>query len=622
MSMVVKNNMSAVRTLNTLNQNSSALQNSLAKVSSGMKINSAKDDASGYAISERMRVQIRSLNQADQNTQNASSLIKTAEGAIATTLDLVRTMKEKAIDAATDTNTDQDRLTIQKELDQFIDQVDDNALVTFNGKILLDGSSMPYHTQNYTKEQNIVRGLNSAWIEDALYTIKENYGIDFASGEGGKAGAKYLEVKFYEDETSTTVASCGSSYNGETVTLNINIGAIRELESQGQDGQDGKFKIYADSTSDTLVYNAHTLDRVIAHELTHGVMMNRFEHFDDLESWIVEGGSAELVHGADERIDTSAAYLQSTSTFKTKVFDLTAGATGAAAENAYDGGFIAMRYFALNSNINASDGMKDFMEIMDRGGTVDEAFSGASGGKWATEELFEASFLRAMDSYLSDTTAFSTTEDAAKAFLKQKCGIDVDNDDTGSIGGSDAGGKLEKTSSSVIHEVGSSVNWRLPSSTSSVIGGLEVRWPEGMNASNQSGGSMVFHIGAKANDSFNVGFNDMRAKAIGLYDENGEKLNVTTQAKAKAAIHTLDKVVDNIVDQQANIGAMLQRLEYTSSNLTTSSENVQAAESTIRDADMAKEMTNYTKNNVLLQASQSMLAQANQNSSAVLSLLQ
>lgn len=101
MSMVVKNNMSAVRTLNTLNNNSSALQKSLAKVSSGMKINSAKDDASGYAISERMRVQIRSLNQANQNTQNASSLIKTAEGAVSSTFEIVRTMKEKAIDAAT-----------------------------------------------------------------------------------------------------------------------------------------------------------------------------------------------------------------------------------------------------------------------------------------------------------------------------------------------------------------------------------------------------------------------------------------------------------------------------------------------------------------------------------------
>ena len=155
-----------------------------------------------------------------------------------------------------------------------------------------------------------------------------------------------------------------------------------------------------------------------------------------------------------------------------------------------------------------------------------------------------------------------------------------------------------------------------------MIGGLEVRWPAGMAVANDSSGSMVFHVGAKANDQINIGFNDMRAKAIGLYGEDGEKLNITTQARARAAIGTLDKVVTNVVNQQANIGAMLQRLDYTSANLTTSSENVQASESAIRDADMAKEMTNYTKNNVLLQAAQSMLAQANQNSSAVLSLLQ
>lgn len=631
MSMVVKNNMSAVRTLNTLNNNSSALQKSLAKVSSGMKINSAKDDASGYAISERMRIQIRSLDQANQNTQNASSLIKTAEGAVSSTLDLVRTMKEKAINAATDTNTDQDRLTIQKELDQFIDQVDDNALVTFNGKILLDGNTMPYHEQNYTKEQNIIRGLNSAWISDALYTIKENYGIDFASGEGGKAGAKYLDVKFYEDSTSTTIASCGSSYGGETVTLNINIGAIRELESQGQAGQDGKFKIAGQvtvhddgsTTTDTFVYNAQTLDRVITHELTHGVMINRFKNFDELPSWIIEGGSAELVHGADERIVASDSYLASAAAFKSQVFEATG--TGADAPHAYDGGFVAMRFMMAASNVNASDGIKKFMEVMDRGGTLNEAVSSSTKGMWGSTDTFVDSFLGTLDAYVSDVgegKTYADTTEAAAAFLKEKCGIDPDNDDTGSIGGSDAGGKLEKTGSSVVHEVGSPVNWRMPSSTTTMIGGLEVRWPEDMAVANQSGGSMVFHIGAKANDSFNVGFNDMRARSIGLYDENGDKLSVTTQAKAKAAIHTLDKVVDLIVDQQANIGAMLQRLEYTSANLTVSSENVQAAESTIRDADMAKEMTDYTKNNVLLQAAQSMLAQANQSSSNVLSLLQ
>lgn len=142
MSMVVKNNISALRTLGVLNNNSAALTKSLQQLSSGMKINSAADDNSGYAISERMQVRIRSLDQADQNTQNGANMLKIAEGSVSSTINLLRTMKEKAIDAANDTNTDTDRAIIQKELDQFIDQVDDNALVTYNGKTLVDGSKM------------------------------------------------------------------------------------------------------------------------------------------------------------------------------------------------------------------------------------------------------------------------------------------------------------------------------------------------------------------------------------------------------------------------------------------------------------------------------------------------
>ncbi len=115
---------------------------------------------------------------------------------------------------------------------------------------------------------------------------------------------------------------------------------------------------------------------------------------------------------------------------------------------------------------------------------------------------------------------------------------------------------------------------------------------------------------------------DMRSLALGVKGTDGQVLSVQTQEKANAAINTLDTALQKALDEQANIGAIQARLNYTSSNLTTASENVQNSESTIRDADMAKEMTNYTKNNVLLQAAQSMLAQANQNSSAVLSLLQ
>jgi flagellin len=146
---------------------------------------------------------------------------------------------------------------------------------------------------------------------------------------------------------------------------------------------------------------------------------------------------------------------------------------------------------------------------------------------------------------------------------------------------------------------------------------------ESIRAQNESkDNSMVFQVGTKANQNIKVGLTDMRSNALGLKGTDGQTLNVSTQTKANAAINVLDNAIQKALDQQTTIGSVESRLEYTSSNLTTASENVQSSESTIRDADMAKEMTNYTKNNVLLQAAQSMLAQANQSSSSVLSLLQ
>ena len=135
---------------------------------------------------------------------------------------------------------------------------------------------------------------------------------------------------------------------------------------------------------------------------------------------------------------------------------------------------------------------------------------------------------------------------------------------------------------------------------------------ETIRAQNKSDDNAIsLQVGAKANQSIKVGLTDMRAEALGLQGADGTKLNISTQTKANAAINVLDNAIQKALDQQTTIGSVESRLEYTSTNLTTASENVQASESTIRDADMAKEMTNYTKNNVLLQAAQSMLAQAN-----------
>ena len=132
MSMVVKNNLMAVQTLNQLNQNNSELNKKLAKVSSGMKITSAGDDASGYSISERMREQIRSLNQDVQNVQNGSAMIKIASGGVEDIINVLRAMKEKAINAANDSNSEDDRRTIQKELTQMTATINDKRQIRDN----------------------------------------------------------------------------------------------------------------------------------------------------------------------------------------------------------------------------------------------------------------------------------------------------------------------------------------------------------------------------------------------------------------------------------------------------------------------------------------------------------
>jgi flagellin len=134
--------------------------------------------------------------------------------------------------------------------------------------------------------------------------------------------------------------------------------------------------------------------------------------------------------------------------------------------------------------------------------------------------------------------------------------------------------------------------------------------------------AMVLQSGTKANEAIKIGFTDMRSVALGLKTPSGKTLNISTQAYANAAINVVDTALQKVLDQQTKIGAVESRLEYTSSNIVVAAENTQSSMSVIRDADMAKEMTAYTKDNVLMQASQSMLAQANQNSSSVLSLLQ
>ena len=440
MAMVVKNNMSAVNTLNILNRNQSALAKSLQKVSSGMKINDAGDDASGYAISERMRVQIRSLDQDKQNTQNGNSMMKTAEGAVASTVEILKTLKEKAINAANDTNTDEDRRTIQKEINQMVDQIDDNALATYNGKYLVDGSRNSIGTATCTTLTNTALSTAAAWT------------------------SKLIELESRQNE-SLNIQS----------TDNVTISYVR----QGR------------TYTTTFSVGNQTLTQIIAKTAFNGT--------DSLAGTDLVGGTTQ---GAWIGLDKAGNSV----------------------------------YTADNKT----------------------ALTIKAAGAGTTYQI----------------SAFT-------------------------IGITDNTGALRKTANTALDS-----------------------FNERIRAENKSeDNALVLQTGVKSNQAIKVSMTDMRSLALGMKGTDGSVISVQTQDKANAAINSIDSALQKALDEQANIGAVQTRLRYTASNLTTQSENVQNSESTIRDADMAKEMTEYTKNNVLLQAAQSMLAQANQNSSAVLSLL-
>ena len=445
MAMVVKNNLSAKNTLNQLNKNDKAMAKDLKKLASGMRINSAADDASGYAISERMGVQIRSLDQDDANTQNGTSLLKTAEGAVSSTVDILKTLKEKAINAANDTNTDADRATIQKEVDQALDQIDENANVTFNGKTLLDGSKNDRvaapGTYTYLTNESFADGT----AEDTLL-------VDLTSKTGGNIGimpGDIVRVSYIKD---------GQTYTNED---DPNVGTI---------------------------------------------VVSEYTEFSEIFQWDPCANDLDIPNYSNTAKIGEDQFGQDVYTID---------------------GRSAISYHAKNPGLAGQ-------------------ISGLT--------------INVMDSK----------------------------------------GNPKGSTNAIINNFSETIRAQDPSEDN----------------------ALVFQTGTKANQSLKVGFTDLRASALGLKSIDGNTIKLTTQLGANTAINALDNAVSKALDMQTKIGAVQSRLAYTSANIVTASENTTASKSTISDADMAKEMTSYTKNNVLTQAAQAMLAQANQSSSSVLSLLQ
>ena len=454
--MRINHNISALNTYSRLSGANAAKGKSLEKLSSGLRINKAGDDAAGLAISEKMRSQIKGLNQASRNSQDGISLIQTAEGALNETHSILQRMRELAVQSSNDTNTTADRGELQKEMNQLTSEISRIGNTTeFNTQKLLDGN---------------------------------------------KTGAA----------VDTAVSESAAAWDTGLITVT------------------------PDDTTQTF-------------------------------------------------------------TFKGVTVSLTTAAAGAAASVTGDG--------AVSIGIA-------------NGGDLDDT---------------AAAVITALDAYKADTvTAGSQIDD----FTFGGAGAGITITDLASNGATNNAEAI----------TGTIVGVATAAATTDGVTGVDVK-----------DGEATLQIGANQSQTFAVGISDMRSNALGisgtagagaagmdaeavvgasfaaiadtdvLTDNSGSAeyaLDISSSDKSSAAIKVLDQAMEGVSSERAKLGASQNRLEHTINNLNTSSENLTAAESRIRDVDMAKEMMEFTKNNILSQASNAMMAQANQMPQSVLQLLQ
>lgn len=646
MSLVVKNNIPAVYALGTLNRNSTAMSKSLQKVSTGMKINGAADDNSAWAVSERMRVRVRGLDQADQNTQNGRSLLKVAEGAVQSTVDILKTLKEKAVNAANDSNTDADRKTIQKELNQAIDQIDDNANVTFNGKYLVDGTKNAIGRATYTALTN--QSLSTDTSATTLLTdLKSRTGSNLGILTTDKVTVSYVQggktyTTTFDVTGSSSVATIlskaeavdGTGYTfadryNEAVARVNGVTNVAQLAQQANDARNFATTtgtVAANAANLNNQYNSalSTLDNTynsfinamgaIQHQPASNPLATGYNQLVDnarsqVNTW--SGTGASGISGYADPSSLNSGYVNNL--FTTWAGSLTDVGAAQTAYNAYTSAYTAMAGF-LTMNPLSSVATPAAPNVSALGGSYSRTYDTSSYGAYASSaagvhnEAVALVDSLAGPAVLSDASVgigrdggLVKTLDGEKGLtiLAAKSGV------TSQISGftisvSDKDGNIKK-----------SVNAYLDA------------FSESIRAEDESGDdALVIHVGAEPGVAIKVGLSDMRAEALGLKGSDGTKLDISTQSKANAAINVLDHAIQKALNQQVDIGSISSHLEYTAANLRVASDNVRASESAIRDADMAKEMTEYTKNNILLSASQSMFSQANQNSMDVMTLLQ
>ncbi len=531
--MIINHNITALNTHSKLSSASAAQSKSMEKLASGLRINRAGDDAAGLAISEKMRAQVRGLDQASRNSQDGISLIQTAEGALNETHDILQRVRELADQSANGTNTADDRKALQDEVKQLKEEIDRIGNTTeFNTQKLLNGN---------LKSSGAAVGQNST----VGATVAKLSAGNISGTVTNAADANFIKETINIDGTNIDV-------NWQNLTAdekNVLKAAATDASSKQKAAE-----LIGNKINEAIDASGKNVAHVNA--------------YSDGTKLVVESGSK----GVDSKVSA-------TGTGVLKV--MTAGAAGAevAGTTKYSGTTVA-------------SGDKFNVEI---NGVTMEVVASAD---YLNDDPM-ATIASTMQTDIN--TAIGNANTAAGA---------TNSSDPGYIANVKVNvtkeGKFE-----VLSESGP-INFSDKAGKTSVLDlGLSAAQTDA-----SSNGGMTFQIGANKGQTITFGVNDMRSAALGI-----SGVDVSSQSGAASALTSIDSAIKNVSSERSKLGAVQNRLEHTINNLKTSSENITAAESRVRDVDMAKEMMNQTKNSILAQAAQAMLAQANQQPQGVLQLL-
>lgn len=578
--MVVQHNLQAMNANRMLGITTKQASGSTEKLSSGYRINRAADDAAGLAISEKMRKQIRGLSQASSNAEDGISCVQTAEGALAEVQDMLQRMNELAVQAANGTNSETDRQYIQDEFDQLIEEIDRVAETTkFNETYLLKGddtkptksmyitnysvtytkNNLPNNTKGIEYKTNYV-GTNNLYIVSAsIYKSSSNISLTGNKIQNGDDITKFMEKA--TDATKTGVNKAEATLNTASYVAFVNV----ELDSKVMDGEKGNVEGVKNAATKRDLSNDGTTSTVRANRdlfiyNTANSTVTRITQGTDMTNYLNNDNTMKDQYRLVDILYGDALQVDSKETTSTRVQD-----------SYTNGEEFKWTDDTLERDISSK-------QLYDADG---QAVSGVALNKFFDENgnykggLYTTSQARAIDEVFNNTVTMS-----------------------------------RYVNGTMTEFTAATINAYITQSSTQVAASLEVK----LHAGSDSDRNNKVAVELTTLTAAGLGIDKLASYNIGIVDSTGNN--------ATDAIDVIADALNMVSRQRSALGAVQNRLEHTIKNLDNVVENTTSAESAIRDTDMAEEMVKYSNSNILQQAGQSMLAQANQANQGVLSLLQ